>query len=53
MHPGALKVFTNWAIMINLQKYLNASNQISLLIACANPLQESWHFCEATNILTI
>ena len=53
IHPGALKVFSNWIIMITLQKYLKPANRFSLLIACGNPLQETWHFCAETNILTL
>ena len=53
INPGALKVFSNWTIMFNLQKYLTPASRLSLLIACGNPLQETWHFCCTTNILTL
>ena len=53
LNPGALKVFSNWTIMFTLQKYLTPASRLSLLIACGNPLQETWHFCSTTNILTL
>ena len=53
LHPLGRRVFANYVIMLRIQQCVDSNTYLNLLLAYANPLQQLWHFCSYTNILTI
>ena len=53
LHPLGQQVFANYVIMLRIQKCVDSNTYLNLLLAYANPLQQLWHFCSYTNILTL
>ena len=53
LHPLGRQVFANYVIMLRIQQCVDSNTYLNLLLAYANPLQQLWHFCSYTNILTI
>ena len=53
LHPLGRQVFANYVIMLRIQQCVDSNTYLNLLLAYANPLQQPWHFCSYTNILTL